>query len=378
MRNFLALVCLFIILYCNCCLFEQAPYPFYYNSFINVIPVSLYLVLYRTKTNFKIDIKWIVLSFISFTLMTLIWGRNNGSTTLLLFSFMFIPQFFRSIQSQENAKYLIIFLFACEAGLCIYEYAIENNVFMAISTITDRSRFRSTGLWAHPLHNASIVSVTILLIIMSNLKLSRKILLLIIGIIVLFTFNGRASIISTSICTLLIVLQNPRQVFKVVRKHPILVGATIIMGIVLFGYLSSTDLGGKMFNAETRNMDDRSAGARFDLYAYVLNMNIEEWLFGFKNFDAIFLRNDFDYIESTQLSLILSMGGLIAIPFMIFQFIDLYHYFDNMRPRYRLIIILDIVVIGLSSESFVGLASWVMIYAAYTALFGNNYIKRTI
>ena len=111
MRNFLALVCLFIILYCNCCLFEQAPYPFYYNSFINVIPVALYLVLYRTKTNFKIDIKWIVLSFISFTLMTLIWGRNNGSTTLLLFSFMFIPQFFRSIQSQENAKYLIIFLF---------------------------------------------------------------------------------------------------------------------------------------------------------------------------------------------------------------------------------------------------------------------------
>ena len=378
MRNFLALVCLFIILYCNCCLFQEAPFPFYYNSFISVIPVALYLVLYRTKTNFKVDTKWVALSFISFILMTLIWGRNNGSTTLLLFSFMFIPQFFKSIQMNKNVKYLIIFLFACEVGLCIYEYVTENNIFMPITAITDRTRFRSTGLWAHPLHNAAIVSVTMLLVIMSDIKLLKKIALMIIGIIVLFTFNGRASIISTSICALLIALQNPKQLFGIMRKHPILVGVAIIMIIVLFGYLSSTDLGGKMFNAETRNMDDRSASARFELYAYVLNMNIEDWLLGFKNFDVIFSRNDFDYIECTPISLILSMGALIAIPFMIFQFMDLYHYFDHLCPQYRLIIIFDIVVVGFSSESFTGLASWVMVYAAYTFLFRRNYIKKTI
>ena len=54
---------------------------------------------------------------------------------------------------------------------------------------------------------------------------------------------------------------------------------------------------------------------------------------------------------------------------MLFQYKDLYYYFNEISSINRLIIILDIVIIGLSSESYIGIAPWVIIYITYVALF---------
>lgn len=57
---------------------------------------------------------------------------------------------------------------------------------------------------------------------------------------------------------------------------------------------------------------------------------------------------------------------------MLFQYKDLYNYFNKINSNNRLVIILDIIIIGLSSESFIGIAPWVIIYLTYVALFENK------
>ena len=54
------------------------------------------------------------------------------------------------------------------------------------------------------------------------------------------------------------------------------------------------------------------------------------------------------------------------------EYMDLYNYFGKVGSLNRLIIILDIVIIGLSSESYIGIAPWVIIYITYVALFKNR------
>lgn len=137
----------------------------------------------------------------------------------------------------------------------------------------------------------------------------------------------------------------------------------------LFGYLSTSELGGKLFVQDTRNLNDGSAMTRFYLYDYVLSMDINEWVFGINKIATVFKSNEFSYIESTPISLILNRGIIVALPLMLFQYKDLYYYFNEISSINRLIIILDIVIIGLSSESYIGIAPWVIIYITYVALF---------
>lgn len=115
--------------------------------------------------------------------------------------------------------------------------------------------------------------------------------------------------------------------------------------------------------------------ARFYLYEYILQLDFDKWLFGVNDLDDIFKSNDFSYIESTPISLILNRGLVIALPLMIFQYTDIYKYFSKISKSNRYIIILDIIIIGLSSESFMGIAPWVMIYLTYSALFENKKIR---
>lgn len=66
-----------------------------------------------------------------------------------------------------------------------------------------------------------------------------------------------------------------------------------IAAVYLFGYISTSDLGGKLFSQDTRNFNDGSAMTRFYLYNYVFNMDVKEWLFGVGNFESLFKVNDF-------------------------------------------------------------------------------------
>lgn len=207
---------------------------------------------------------------------------------------------------------------------------------------------------------------------MSPLRSIYKVLFVFVGFVVLFTFNGRAAIISTLLCLALLGFIQRKQVLFFLMNKPLLGVLALIAVFYLFGYLSTSELGGKLFVQDTRNLNDGSAMTRFYLYDYVLSMGINEWLFGINDIATVFKSNEFSYIESTPISLILNRGIIVALPLMLFQYMDLYNYFGKVGSLNRLIIILDIVIIGLSSESYIGIAPWVIIYITYVALFKNR------
>ena len=373
MKTIIVYICLLIMVYGNCYLASTDNLPVYYNHYFNIMPIALFFFLFGKKYAFSIDKKWLLLTGISFLFMTIIWERDKGNSSITLLCFMLIPQFCLKVLPKFKLTSILVFsLLGAEALLCIYEYLIQNNFFY---TFEEFGRFRSSGLWGHPLHNASITSVVILLLLLSPIKGTYKILFSTIGFVVLFTFNGRAAIISTGICSILILYINRKETVKFLTHKPIFSIIICIAIFYLLNHISNNDLGGKLFAQETRNFNDGSSMARFYLYEYILQLDFDKWLFGVNDLDDIFKSNDFSYIESTPISLILNRGLVIALPLMIFQYTDIYKYFSKISKSNRYIIILDIIIIGLSSESFMGIAPWVMIYLTYSALFENKKIR---
>ena len=367
MRTLFVYLCFFIMVYGNCCLFNGENPPVYYNHYLSIVPVFIFCLLYKRQYSLSIDNKWIILTIASYVFMTVIFQRDSGNSSVTLLCYMLIPMFCCYVLPKyKYIRFLIFALIAFEASLCIFEYFTQNNLFFSIE---EYGRFRSSGIWGHPLHNASIVSVIILLAVMSHLRSIYKVLFVCIGFIVLFTFNGRAAIISTLLCLALLGFIQRKQVLYFLIHKP-LVGVLALFAVIyLFGYLSTSELGGKLFVQDTRNLNDGSAMTRFYLYDYVLSMDINEWLFGINKIATVFKSNEFSYIESTPISLILNRGIIVALPLMLFQYKDLYNYFNKISSINRLIIILDIVIIGLSSESYIGIAPWVIIYITYVGFF---------
>lgn len=370
MRTLFVYLCFFIMVYGNCCLFNSETPPAYYNHCLSIIPVLIFCLLFKRQYSLSIDRKWIILTVVSYVFMTLIFQRDSGNSSVTLLCYMLIPMFCCSVLPKyKYIRFAVFALIAFEALLCIFEYFTQNNLFFSIE---EYGRFRSSGIWGHPLHNASIVSVIILLAVMSPLRSIYKVLFVFVGFVVLFTFNGRAAIISTLLCLALLGFIQRKQVLFFLMNKPLLGVLALIAVFYLFGYLSTSELGGKLFVQDTRNLNDGSAMTRFYLYDYVLSMGINEWLFGINDIATVFKSNEFSYIESTPISLILNRGIIVALPLMLFQYMDLYNYFGKVSSINRLIIILDIVIIGLSSESYIGIAPWVIIYITYVALFKNR------
>lgn len=367
MRTLFAYLCFIIMVYCNCCLFDSETPPVYYNHYLSIIPVFIFCLLYKHYYSLRFDNKWIVLTIVSYVFMTLVFQRDSGNSSITLLCYMLIPTYCCSVLPKfKYIRFLTFAVVALEALLCIFEYFTQNNVFYSIE---EYGRFRSSGIWGHPLHNAAIVSVIILLAVMSPLRSIYKVVFVFGGFVVLFTFNGRAAIISTLLCLSLIGFTQAKQVLGFLLHKPMVGVLALFAVFYLFGYLSTSELGGKLFVQDTRNLNDGSAMTRFYLYDYVLSMDISEWLFGVNKISDIFKTNLFSYIESTPISLILNRGLIVALPLMLFQYKDMFCYFNKISCINRLIIILDIVIIGLSSESYIGIAPWVVFYITYVALF---------
>ena len=186
MRTLFVYLCFFIMVYGNCCLFSSENPPVYYNHYLSIIPVFIFCL------------------------------------------YMLIPMFCCSVLPKyKYIRFIIFALIAFEASLCIFEYFTQNNLFFSIE---EYGRFRSSGIWGHPLHNASIVSVIILLAVMSPLRSIYKVLFVCIGFIVLFTFNGRAAIISTLLCLALLGFIQRKQVLYFLIHKP-LVGVLALFAL---------------------------------------------------------------------------------------------------------------------------------------------------
>ena len=122
MKTVLIYLCLIVMIYGNCYLFSSEVPPVYYNHYLNILPIALFFIVYGKQYSYSFDRKWVILTAVSFLLMTVVWQRDSGSSSLTLLCYMLIPQFCNKVLPRYKIVSVLVFLvLAFEAVLCIYQ-----------------------------------------------------------------------------------------------------------------------------------------------------------------------------------------------------------------------------------------------------------------
>lgn len=277
--------------------------------------------------------------------------------------------------NQKSFKYSIIFLFGLEMILSLYEYSIGHNFFAEIE-LDFTGRFRSTGLWGHPLNNAIIISAFILLVIMADVKSKYKLVTFFCGMLTLFCFNARASILSTLVCAgIYFLLKNKGNFAYHFRRQKIYYFIFIILIGFTFSYLSQSELGGKLFISESRNFEDGSAQVRLEALSFFQSLSINDILFGLKDYKLSASLYGLMFIENSLLILIFQYGILLAVFMMTIIVIMMYRIMGQLKKKERVILIFNILFIGFTSPALCNFYVYIFILFAYQALFECKTIK---
>lgn len=371
MKNILFFISFIFLSIGNLVLYKGDNLPMFYNSSIGMLPILVYYLLFAIdKTINKWWILYIVLAFFFFI------GQGYHSPIRAcwgLAAYAFLPGY--CVRESVQKKYVFLILAAIvifEMILSISEYIVGSNLFMEVS---DNQRFRSSGIWGHPINNSILISMFMLFVVLSSFSLKRKIYIYTLCVVLLFIFDSRASIGITAISTILLVLFNTKNIISVIKQHPFVVIIITLIGVGLLNYISSSSLGEKIFDTESMALTDNSALARFNLFDYVAALNFSDLLYGISDIESIADGSSgFYYIECAPLLMILQNGAIIAIPLLILLFSDAFNSLILIDKKNRVILLLNYFVIGLFSPSYSNLFVWVYLYLLYILVFKNPYL----
>lgn len=339
-----------------------------------LIPILL-LLLYTKIDLFLYKNIWWVMIYVC--VLQIVTDKRNLGEHILFFApiALYLPYYKFILVKQKSLLFYILIIYLLECSICIWEYQSHTNLFYQISD--EYQRFRSTGIWGHPLNNAMLVSVFMLFVLLSKISTKLKFILFALGFYTLFSFNARASIVMTLFSSFICFIINRKRTIYYLRKHLYIIPVIIILSIIFFSYLNNSDLGGKLFDSESRNLQDNSAQARLGALMILNNLTFEEWLFGFKAYEVLLKNTEFGFIESGTLIMLFKYGLVAAIPVLFILFKTLFVFMRDIEVKNRWILIIHIFVIGSTSPSFVNLFIWVFIYLFYTALFlSTQYISK--
>lgn len=325
------------------------------------------IILFNSKYVLKESLLFAYL--VIMTLYTFIASKSIFSVAESCWGFVLLCLTIKCLH-QEYFKNIVLFLFGIEIILSLYEYSIGQNFFFSDIELDFTGRFRSTGIWGHPLNNAIIVSSFIVLAIMADMKSKYKLCAFFGGMLTLFCFNARASILSTIICAgIYFLLKNKGYFILHFEKHKFYYFMFVFILGVVFNYLSNSDLGGKLFLSESRNFEDGSAQTRLEALAFFQSLSVKDILFGLEDYKLAASHWGLMYIENSLLILIFQYGIILAIFIMTVIVMMIYKIMSKLRKRERIIIICNILFIGFTSPALCNFYIYIFIFFAYQALF---------
>ena len=311
------------------------------------------IILFNSKYVLKDNL--LLTYFVVMTLYTFLASKSIFSVAESCWGFILLCLAIKCLH-QDYFKNIVLFLFGLEIVLSLYEYSMGQNFFSDIE-LDFTGRFRSTGIWGHPLNNAIIVSSFIVLATMADM-------------LTLFCFNARASILSTIICVgIYFLLENKGNFILHFKKHKFYYFMFVLFFGIVFYYLSNSDLGGKLFLSESRNFEDGSAQARLEALAFFQSLSIKDILFGLEDYKLAASLFGLMYIENSLLILIFQYGIILAIFIMTVIVEMIYKITNKLRIRERIILICNILFIGFTSPALCNFYIYIFIFFAYQALF---------
>ena len=141
------------------------------------------------------------------------------------------------------------------------------------------NEFRSNALIGYPLTNALIMSIIMVFILISDMRLIKKMALYCIGLFSLFCFNARASIM-ISVLSLFLYLIRPfvtNKTFSI--KNIIFTFTFVLISMAFVSFLFDAGFGGR-FEARGDFSVDSSVLSRLDVFSLLLKFDISELLWG--------------------------------------------------------------------------------------------------
>lgn len=279
-----------------------------------------------SKLKFSNTIKF----FFWFTIFIIIFQRvilNRTAGLSFLTNNVYEPILLLSILSSLRGKYInkinkiILIFLIIESLIAVYEYITGSYVFANPEALSGfllgKDDMRAAAIHGHPLQNAFVVSIIMVCILFSNLKIQYRYMLYLLGWIALACFNTRSSILLMGgvlvIGGLLDMKHNKVSIVKRVLSLIILA----LLGYAAFNFALSHGMGSRMEIG--MNSDDGSSYARFVLIQAFQEMDLSSLLFGPPEMagENIMARYGLVAVENSFANIVLGYGLIFTIIFSI-------------------------------------------------------------
>ena len=308
-------------------------------------------------------IKYILLCVFTLFMTTL----RGDSDFYEIINIIVLPSLFIEIINSNKRNeskiylYFAISLYLVNCVLSILEYHLHLNFLSWDLSYFDRHR--STGLWIHPLFNALIHSITLLFILQSKLHLYIKTAFYIIGIYTIFTFDARAATLMLFISSILISYEYK---YLSINKAMNLVVFTVLLYIG-YDYLSSSELGGKLFDTERRFFGDSGSMDRLTAIEVLLNGDISDIINGVSSQrkQYILKQNNLIAFENSITELTYKFGIITTTLFFVFYLVDLFKMMKDLSIRIRIILLSSFVLVGVTSTALANSFVWCAFILSY-------------
>lgn len=279
-----------------------------------------------SKLRFSNTIKF----FFWFTIFIIILQRivlNRSAGLSFLTNNVYEPILLLSLLSSLREKYIkqftkiILIFLILESLIAVFEYITGSYIFANSEALSNfllgKDDMRAAAIHGHPLQNAFVVSIIMVCILFSNLKIQYRYILYLLGWIALACFNTRSSILLMGgVLVIGVLLDMKRNKVSIVKRVLSLI-ILALLGYAALNFALSHGMGSRLEIGMDSN--DGSSYARFVLIQAFQEMDLSSLLFGPPEMagESIMMRFGLVAIENSFADIILGYGLIFTVIFSI-------------------------------------------------------------
>lgn len=279
---------------------------------------------------------------------------RNIMLPALYASFFLQPALFKY---RHKVRKLLLAMFCLNALLALYERTFTVNIFpldnfsymdFTIESDWDKGIFRSTALLGHPLTNALLMAIIMGFILITDyLKPLYKYSLYALGVVSLFCFNARGSILITGLSFSVYLLE---QFFSKKTGGKTKITIVLICLVAVFGVLIlfESGYGGRFFEHDID--EDGSILARLEVWK-MFDLSTDFIFCGISDIEELAIRIlGSNHIENWFILMCLQIGLLFTI-LLICLFVPIFKIFLLPFNRFHALLVLGICLLISSTNN---------------------------
>lgn len=230
-------------------------------------------------------------------------------------------------------------------------------------------RFRASGIWGHPLYTALIHGACMIFILMSSINKKMKFILWFIGLFALFFYDARAATIMTVLVSFAYLYLDG----DLNKKNIISILILTIVIILSLNLISQSELGGKLFDVQTKAFNDESSNARIVAFQIFFDLDMQKLLLGVADqFDYVQKHYNVICAENAFIGLTLVCGFPLALLIFTLQIKNLWNIMKSKKIKYRYLIIAYLFATGLFNQALTTPNVWITFMMFYILFCFNS------